>query len=338
MRERAGAAVTMRFTIGSIPQTFDRITSFSAIGPNVDLTLKPDLVAVGQSFYVATQSYNANGDMYSADGYTLVQGTSFSSPMVAGSLALLKAARPGLTAAQYRSLLINSTTDVAGILGDAAGMQKTGAGQLNLGASVQAGAAVSPALLNLGATPSGTAAFRLDNLTGAAEAFTLAVEPRGGGAGPAVSAAVLNLGPGESGEQSVTLDGSGLAPGPYSGVVRIKGLNSGSEIRVPYWYVVRGQTPAAIPLISLTASGRRNGTLRDAIYFRVTDASGAPIDGVRPELSVVAGGGSALTITSYDADSPGLFSATVRLGILPGVNTFRVQAGEKSLDVSITGQ
>lgn len=338
MKERGGAAITMRFTIGSIPQTFDRITSFSAIGPNVDLTLKPDLVAVGQSFYVATQSYNPNGDMYSADGYAVVQGTSFSSPMAAGALALLKSARPGLTTEQYRSLLINNTTDVADFGGDDAVPQKTGAGQLNLGASIQAGAAASPALLNLGSGAAGAATLRVDNLTGAAETFTLTVEPKGGGAGPALSAAALELGPGESGESALSLDGGALPAGAYAGVVHVKGAATGTEIRVPYWYVVPGQTPAAIPLISLTASGRRNGLLRDAVYFRVTDAAGVPIAGVRPEVSVISGGGSALTITSYDADSPGLFSATVRLGPVPQVNTFRIQAGEMNVDVKIAGQ
>ena len=88
----------------------------------------------------------------------------------------------------------------------------------------------------------------------------------------------------------LTLDGAGLRPGAYEGFVRITGATT--EIRVPYWYAVKGGEAAAIPLLAQTASGRRNGQLRNAIYFRVTDAAGA---------------GAVIRIASLASKSPELF-------------------------------
>jgi hypothetical protein len=118
--------------------------------------------------------------------------------------------------------------------------------------------------------------------------------------------------------------------------VRING--GGTEIRIPYWYAVKGREVAAIPLIGQTETGRRNGQLREAIYFRVTDAAGVPIDGAQPDAEALEGGGMVVGVSSLDAESPGLFAASVRLGPAAGANTFRVKAGEKTLAVSIAGQ
>ena len=43
----------------------------------------------------------------------------------------------------------------------------------------------------------------------------------------------------------------------YSGFVRIAGATT--EIRVAYWYAVKGGEEAAIPLLARTASGCWNG-------------------------------------------------------------------------------
>jgi len=144
------SSVTETFTLSPVNTDSSQLASFSAAGPNVDSTIKPDLVAVGDNYYVATQTNDPNGDMYSPDGYILVGGTSFSTPTVAGAAALVKAARPGLTAAQYRSLLINSATPVkAGAL--TAGVQQAGAGALNTGSALLATAAAFPTALSFGA-------------------------------------------------------------------------------------------------------------------------------------------------------------------------------------------
>jgi minor extracellular serine protease Vpr len=321
-----GAAVSLRFTISAVPQEFNRVSTFSGIGPNVDVSVKPELVAVGGSFYVATQSFDPNGDMYSANGYALVSGTSFSAPLAAGALALLKSARPGLTVEQYRSLLINSSSSI----GEA--IQKMGAGQMNVSASLNARVAASPATLTLESNKM----LRIDNLSVEPVVYAIQVEPLAGSAVPALSASALEVAPGQGGEVGLTLDGASLSPGSHEGFIRI--VSGDTEIRVPYWFAARGGAPAAIPLLSQTASGRRNGQLRNAIYFRVTDAAGVPIPNAQPEIEATAGNGTLISITSLDADSPGLFAATVRLGPLAGVDTFRIKVGDASREVHITAQ
>lgn len=59
--------------------------SFSSYGPSADGRVKPDLAALGQSPWVA---------LAADSGYTQVNGTSFSCPLVAGLAACLMQARP----------------------------------------------------------------------------------------------------------------------------------------------------------------------------------------------------------------------------------------------------
>ena len=105
----------------------NRLSTFSSVGPNTDGNIKPDILAVGGTISTA-QPLSMNG------GFVVESGTSFSSPTVAGAAALLKAARPGLTAQQYRSLLINSAAPFHFSSGAVAAVQQTGTGLLNMSA------------------------------------------------------------------------------------------------------------------------------------------------------------------------------------------------------------
>ena len=60
---------TLKFTLGAVPTVANKVADFSAAGPNVDLGIKPDLMAVGGNIYVATQKLDPNGAMYDATGY-----------------------------------------------------------------------------------------------------------------------------------------------------------------------------------------------------------------------------------------------------------------------------
>ncbi len=328
---------TATFTLSAFSIDPSRLANFSAAGPDVDSSIKPDLVAVGENFYTATQSYDTNGEMYSADGFILVDGTSFSTPTVAGAAALVKAARPGLSAAQYRSLLINSTMPLTSGTFSA---QQAGTGSLNAGAALQATAALYPTSLSFGAGdgfPQGSLTLSVSNVGAATDTFTLRVVPTGNSPAASLSASSLVLEPKASGNISVSFAGSNLAAGAYEGVILVAGANGGVESRVPYWYGVKSDSPVAITDLDSDTSGTRGSRRTDAILFRVTDAAGLPITNVTPVVTVTAGGGAVTSLKSYDADSPGLFSISVRLGAAAGANTFRVQAGDISANFTITG-
>ncbi|MFQ6092802.1 MAG: S8 family serine peptidase [bacterium] len=76
------------------------LASFSSIGPTNDGRTKPEVLARGVSTYMAQPS------PLKPDGYTSGNGTSFSTPLVAGSAALLLQAHPDWTPVQVREALM----------------------------------------------------------------------------------------------------------------------------------------------------------------------------------------------------------------------------------------
>lgn len=318
---------TLRFTLGPVPIDSTQLASFSGAGPNVNLGVKPDVVAVGTDFYTATQKLDSAGDMYSANGYISVGGTSFSTPLVAGIAAILKSARPGLTVDQYRSLIINAASALPSRI------QQSGAGLVNALGSLQASAAISPSSLNLA-----TSKFTITNIGPADETYSIAVNPREATSVPVLGVTTVQIAAGASVEIPLNFDTTGLAAGAYEGFVNVLATSSGIESRVPYWYGLRSETPASIKILDSTASGRRAAVVRDAILFRLTDGSGIPLTAVQPDISVVSGGGAVVAFNSYDLDVPGLFGVDVRLGPLAGTNVFRIQAGALSVDVTVSAR
>lgn len=95
----------------------ESISAFSSQGPRVDGFQKPDITGSGQNVISARSSNSApaatdiiNGTAY----YVKNQGTSMSSPGIAGAVALLLQANPTLTAAAVKSrLTLNARKDGA---------------------------------------------------------------------------------------------------------------------------------------------------------------------------------------------------------------------------------
>ncbi len=122
-------------------QATDKIASFSSRGPRVDGRMKPDIAAPGSALISLrdTNIYTApNDDWVDDDGvpggaasYTVMQGTSMASPVLAGALALVFSKYPHLTPQQaYDSLLAHARRDAyTGTSPNAA----WGAGKLDVG-------------------------------------------------------------------------------------------------------------------------------------------------------------------------------------------------------------
>ena len=85
----ADRPATMDPALVSQDADYDTVAFFSSHGPAIGTYgIKPELVAVGTDLYTATQTYDPNSGLWDPTGYTPMQGTSFSGPMVAGAAAL----------------------------------------------------------------------------------------------------------------------------------------------------------------------------------------------------------------------------------------------------------
>jgi subtilisin family serine protease len=332
-------AITMEFTPAPHARSADAMADFSAAGPSVDLAVKPELVAVGVNFYTAAQRFDPQGEIFHSSGFAVEQGTSFSAPLVAGAAAVLKAARPGLTAAQYRSLLVNTSVPVYSRPGTFATVQQAGAGGLDLSAALRTTVAASPVAVSfgsLGPDPDVTRSITISNTGTTRELFRLVVTPTTNGPVPQLARESVELAPGFAADIPITFRGASLAAGHYEGFVYIQGTVTRSTIRMPYWYAAASHEPRHVTLLAARETGTRGASLTDAIVFRVTDASGLPVRGVEPTVTVVSGGGEVINLANRSRLSPGAFGATVRLGSRSGANTFRIEAGGISRDVTIT--
>ena len=84
--------------------SFKEIAPFSSTGPTFDGRIKPEVVAQGMSVV------SARGNSTSL--YASVDGTSLSTPLVAGVAALVFSAHPQLTPAEVRDALIQTATHI----------------------------------------------------------------------------------------------------------------------------------------------------------------------------------------------------------------------------------
>jgi subtilisin family serine protease len=335
-------AATMSFTLTPAAVDPNTIASFSSLGPSVDLSIKPDLLAVGENFYTAAETTDPSGELYNAQGYVVTAGTSFSTPLVTGAAAVLKAARPGFTPLEYKSLLVNSAAPAFPAPDLTQSVQNAGAGFLDLNAAMLATLAVSPASISFGVGP-GTAqlsaTLRLHNLGYASDTFQISVSPAGNSPAPVPSTTSVQLDSDTYFDVPLSFTPSGLGPGEYEGFVEIQGSRSGTVARVPYWYGVASSMPAHLTILYVTSQASAGVVAKDAVLFRITDSSGIDVSGVAPTVTVVSGGGSLYLLNLPDAfNYPGVWSASLQMGPVAGNNVFTIAAGGLTQTVLIVTQ
>lgn len=302
------------------------LSFYSSSGPAIGTNaIKPDLVATGGAeniageIYLAAQNYDPLGELYSPDRYTAAQGTSFSTPLVAGAAALVKQLHPNYTPAQIKSALVNNTAQ--GITsdenGDLVGIPQLGSGLLNAGMAVQSSITVNPASLSFGVPTSLPAvqSFQLTNNGSGSANLTLAITPAvsGNGTSLALDHQSVTLAPGASQTVNVTVSGTLGTSGSFSGFVNIQG--GASPLFVPYLFIV--SSPAVGNMIAMsgpadTIAGQDAGP----IVVRLVDASGIGIPGLN--VSFTSDQDSSLQSIQNITDANGIASAEVFLGKTPG--------------------
>lgn len=330
LAETPGLEGEVRFAGIASPADPARVASFSSRGPNGLHTVFPDVLAAGADIYTAAQAANEAGELFDPSGFRTVNGTSFSAPITAGAAAVLKSRRQGLSAAQYKSLIVNSATG----LDPAAPVQGTGAGLLNLEAALRATAAADPVSLDFGFQPGVLDRdFFLTNTSFEAETYSLSAEPGTGSRLPELGMEKVTLNPFEAAKVHVRFDATNLDPGIYQGVIRITGSRGGPDARVPYSYIQRETVPARVTLLSAPSNPRAGATA--TLLFVVTERSGAPLLSPTPGAEALSEGASVLDVVSADSEAAYLWAAQVRLAAAPGLNRFRITAGGVSREVQI---
>ncbi len=324
---------SLDFTVRAIDVDPSRMADFSSAGPNVDLGIKPEVVAVGTDFYTATQSFDARGDMYDRTGYTVVDGTSFATPFVAGMAALVKSSKPGLTVAQYRSLIINTAAPMPKFQA-----QVSGAGMADADAAQRTTITASPAVIGLGASdgsPSQNTNVEIRNIDGADDTYAVTVEPQGGSSvAPAVDNSTLAVAGGSAANLQVSWTGAGLLPGTYQGYIVLRGASSGNVLRIPYWHAVKSDA-ASVTALWIDTAARAFSLDQEAIYFRILDASGVPLLNVAPQVRVVSGSATLVGVNSIDDDLPGVYSIDLRFGSTSVSSVVEIRAGNAVTQITI---
>ncbi|WP_298773771.1 S8 family serine peptidase [uncultured Shewanella sp.] len=165
----------------------DSIASFTSRGPSVAGTLKPEITAPGVSVLTAQPG--------TGNALTPVSGTSFSSPITAGAVSLLRQALPDRNALEIKATLMN-TANLNMTLGakalepeaELAPISYIGAGLLNVDKAMQSSviawskdtkqAALAYGLVAIDSPTNITKTVRVKNFSTQEKNYTLHVNPR----------------------------------------------------------------------------------------------------------------------------------------------------------------
>ncbi|MBI2817388.1 MAG: S8 family serine peptidase [Acidobacteria bacterium] len=231
---------TLQAQQSAIPTNPNRMAAFSANGPSTDLSIKPDIVAPGATIYSAAQRNFPLGEQYDASGFTIFSGTSFSSPLVAGSAAIVKQANPTWTPVQIKSALVNTAGNVMTThQGSFASVLAQGNGLVNVAAALNSTLLVTPVSISFssltGTGPVAPVTVNIRNVGQIADNLTVTVTPTvANGATITASPTTLSLAPGADGSINVSASLS-VATGTIEGFLTIAGQNSLAKVTIPYW-------------------------------------------------------------------------------------------------------
>ena len=329
------------------------IADFSSRGPSADLDIKPDLAAAGQSVVMATctdTTVNAFYNTCDPFGFQILDGTSFSAPLTTGSIAVLRSEHPSLSADDFRSLVINSTSKLLDDNGKVWPVQIAGSGSLNLLNAVRSTVTASPVSVSFGAgsgTVDLTKQIALKNISTTSQTYTLGIDTASAAA-PALSDTTLTLDTGKSAPVSLHLTGASLQPGPYEGFLTVTPAGAAApQARIAYWYAVKAPLPTSIsfeasPLYVPAGSST-------ALIMRFIDDAGVPYTSPGPvsvrRLSGTALNDRAVLATSSSGATTVTFPTVYMIGITAAstavsgdTTTFRVYSGDLVGDFTVVVQ
>jgi len=322
----------------------NQLASYSSMGPTPDGQLKPDIVSIGGfdvaygpdpndeylpapgGMYSATQKYDPNQSFYvnvfSANGYAAGDGTSFSTPLVAGAAALLKQAHPGLRPTQIKSLMVNYAAQdtTSDDMGDSVDAEWMGAGSLDANAAMSGPVTAEPSTVSFGILNSATLpiskTITLTNISASSISLNASVSccyvngasGRLTGATVAVSPTSVNLAAGATATLTVTLSGSKPAASEYSGTVMVG--NTSTTLRIPFMLL---EGNGAVYNVAYAIGGEGvPGEDNGPAYVQLTDEFGIPVTGSTVTFSVTPRGTMTLgSVSGEPACSPSTSTTAV---------------------------
>ena len=332
------------------------LAGYSSFGPGLGTNgIKPDVLAVGgesSSFdliYMGAQNYDPLGELYSSDRFIAAGGTSFATPLAAGSAALVKQQHPGYTGQQVKSAIVNTAaqsviTDDGGFTGTTATLNilQSGSGLVAADLAIQTNVTIVPSTVSFGSFASGSPISQSQQLTvtntgSSSVNLSFAATTISGATGTTVSASPssLALAPGKSGMLTVSLSGTIASGGLYYGFITV----SGASVPMHISYMLLSPAPGTVNLDAISGDGDQaiaGQVIPDGVVgFQLTDANGAPVTGATVSFS--EGQGSVpLTITnaSTTTDNYGFAYATVTIGSQTGTYVVNAAGAGQSYQFS----
>ncbi len=314
----------------------DQVAPFSSRGPSPSNDIKPEVVAPGNFIYSAAQRFDRNGDTFDPSGFTSVDGTSFSAPMVAGAAALVMQRHPEFSVAEIKSALVNTAATQIFENGELARVTSVGAGIIDVEAAIDPIATAVPSTISFGALTDAKVALEQEliirNTDSATHTYQAIVERRDPDANTDLlvegsDVVEFDLDGGESVNLRVTLNGPRPAAGSYEGILRVVRLSGGIDLFIPFYYVVADGVPFNSFVISGTGVvGTANEPHPELLIFKVIDVHGQPVPGLGVNFSVVDGDG-AIFVADNSTDLFGIAAADVDMGPNLGPQDYEASAG-----------
>lgn len=267
-----------------LPTEGDVLAFFSGRGPNIDGTIKPDLVAVGTDVYTASNLAH----VFSQGS----NGTSFATPMVTGAAALVHQLHPDWPVEAVKSALMSTTVKTPHVEDQPAHLVQMGSGRLDLSSLAEIDSYVDPASISFGFVDGARAlesrAVSITNLGSSAHHYVLHFEPRLGTADSivALSPDSLDLAVGQTGQIEITLDVAALPDGgSVEGFMVIAEDAAAPELTIPIWGALVTEDTGTTLEVSQRASATYR-SLADAIsaakpgnLIEITDSGTYPFQG-----------------------------------------------------------
>ena len=268
------------------------LSTFSSLGPSLGYTVKPEILAIGEGSYAATQNdfpgeFGFQFFEYTAfdlSGFSFSSGTSFSSPRVAGVAALIKQINPSWTPEDVKAAMVISAERLPSFA--SLSVTERGAGHVNAGGAISLPLIVTPSTLSWGNvliddTAELEKTIRLTNVSPQIRSITLS--PELSNSGPVESVEILpsqvGLMPFDSIDVSIKMKFS--PPEPLGEFEDAEGdiiisVNSRSELlRAPVWARVSKAPPGQAGILLIDDDGGHSNEVEyiEALSFAGYEAT-----------------------------------------------------------------